>query len=117
MQTKPNDSSRVYLAVPFAEKEDAKRHGARWNPVRRQWWVNQEDLAKHPGIRRWIVDNDSLAARAKEVLNFNESAAGREHRDSVMSAPVFSPATTFDLAVCACSMPPWEHCEHTTTQS
>jgi len=102
--------SRVYLAVPFAEKEEAKRHGARWNPERRQWWVNQEDLSRRPGIRRWIVGNGAAA-------DVNDPAAGRERRDSVMSAPVFTPATTFDLSTCACSTPPREHCEHTMKQS
>lgn len=102
--------SRVYLAVSFSEKDEAKQLGARWDRDRRQWWVNQEDLAKRPGIRRWIVDKP-LAA------DVNDPAAGRERRDSVMSAPVRTLATTFDLPACACSTPPWEHCEHTTTTS
>jgi hypothetical protein len=110
MPTKPNEASRVYLAVPFAEKDEAKRHGARWNPERRQWWVDQQDIAKHPGISRWFVDDDAVAG-------VHDRAAGRERRDSVMSAPVRTLATTFDLPVCACSTPPWEHCEHTTPQS
>jgi len=107
------DSSRVYLAVPFAEKDEAKRHGARWNPERRQWWIDRQDIGKHPGVHRWIVDNDSLAARAKEALDFNQLAPGGSRRDTKRLAPVRTPATTFDLPACACSTPPWEHCEHT----
>jgi hypothetical protein len=39
----PNSShSRIYLDVPFSQKGIAKRHGAKWDPVRRQWFVENE---------------------------------------------------------------------------
>ena len=31
--------SRIYLNVPFAEKENAKTHGAKWDPKKKKWWV------------------------------------------------------------------------------
>ena len=117
MQTKSSDATRVYLAVPFAEKEEAKQHGARWSPERRQWWIERHDIDKHPGIHRWIVDDDALAAGKGEVLAFSESTPGRDRRNATRSGPVHTLATTFDLPVCACSTAPWEHCEHTMTQS
>lgn len=29
----------LFLTVPYAEKDDAKALGARWNPTRRRWYV------------------------------------------------------------------------------
>jgi len=31
---------RVYLKVPFAQKEDAKRLGARWDQESKRWFVS-----------------------------------------------------------------------------
>jgi hypothetical protein len=31
--------NRIYLNVPFAEKENAKTHGAKWDPKKKKWWV------------------------------------------------------------------------------
>jgi len=65
----PVPASRVFLAVPYEEKEDAKRHGAKWDPVLKVWWIARRDLADHPGIYRWIQD-ESLAAWVKQGLDF-----------------------------------------------
>jgi hypothetical protein len=34
---------RVYLVVPFAEKEEAKRLGARWDAVAKKWYALSAD--------------------------------------------------------------------------
>ena len=31
--------NRIYLNVPFVEKENAKTHGAKWDPKKKKWWV------------------------------------------------------------------------------
>jgi hypothetical protein len=42
---------RVYLRVPFAEKEEAKRLGARWDQESKRWFVpGERDLT--PFARR-----------------------------------------------------------------
>lgn len=37
-----DEKHRVYLNVPFAEKETAKQLGCKWNPRNKKWWI-QED--------------------------------------------------------------------------
>lgn len=32
-------NSKIYLNVPYAEKDAAKALGARWDPSRKQWYV------------------------------------------------------------------------------
>jgi hypothetical protein len=46
---------RIWLDVPFAEKDSAKQAGARWDPAARRWY------APHPGIAaidRWAAAPD-----------------------------------------------------------
>lgn len=43
---------RVNLACPFSEKDEAKSLGARWDPARKTWYVeNPDDLQP---FARWI---------------------------------------------------------------
>lgn len=43
---------RVNLKVPYKEKDAAKRKGARWDPARRCWYVqNVENIAR---FMRWM---------------------------------------------------------------
>ena len=32
-------NAQVFLNVPYAEKDEAKRLGARWDPARKKWYV------------------------------------------------------------------------------
>jgi 5-methylcytosine-specific restriction endonuclease McrA len=43
---------KIYLNVPYSEKEDAKNLGARWEPSVKKWYVSSEiDLTP---FRRWF---------------------------------------------------------------
>jgi hypothetical protein len=43
---------RANLKVPFAEKDEAKKLGARWDAVRKLWYVeNKDDMAP---FARWM---------------------------------------------------------------
>lgn len=51
---------RTNLQVPFAEKDDAKRLGARWDPARKVWYVeNKADLSP---FARWLPAAGAAAA-------------------------------------------------------
>lgn len=32
---------KIYLDVPYAEKDFAKEHGARWDPKKKKWWTKE----------------------------------------------------------------------------
>jgi ribonuclease HI len=36
-----NWMTRVYLEVPYEEKDDAKSHGAKWDAEKKKWWVQE----------------------------------------------------------------------------
>lgn len=42
--------ARRWLDVPFAEKDEAKALGARWDPKARRWYAPREDV---PELQRW----------------------------------------------------------------
>ena len=42
---------RTNLKVPFAEKDEAKRLGARWDPANKVWYV--KDVADLSAFARW----------------------------------------------------------------
>lgn len=54
--------SRVDLQVPFAEKDDAKRLGARWDGRQRTWYV-PEGTDPTP-FRKWLPESQGPNIRA-----------------------------------------------------
>lgn len=43
---------RTDLIVPFSEKDDAKKLGAKWDPEKKVWWVSDDvDLNN---FERWL---------------------------------------------------------------
>ncbi len=59
---KENVSQRVYLAVPYGEKNAAKALGARWDAEKKSWYaVSQEDAAK---LSRWLPENQQAGQGA-----------------------------------------------------
>ncbi len=46
---------RVYLAVPYTERNEAKAEGAKWDKVAKSWFVKAED--DNPKLDRWRPDN------------------------------------------------------------
>lgn len=47
---------RVYLNVPFRDKDDAKELGCRWDPDRKKWYCIDSDYGKSKiteCVNRW----------------------------------------------------------------
>jgi hypothetical protein len=47
--------ARIWLDVPYAEKNEAKALGARWDASARRWYAPVVGL---PGLERWAVRPD-----------------------------------------------------------
>jgi len=47
--------ARIDLAVPFAEKDEAKKLGARWDPEKTLWYV-PERIDPAP-FQRWMLSD------------------------------------------------------------
>lgn len=99
---------RVNLRVPYAEKDEAKSLGARWDIARKTWYVvDVEDLAP---FLVWIQPG--------ELLKASKKSGQRVNRPRIDSKPgVSTPRTDFSLPDCGCmEMAPWEECKHSEPQ-
>jgi hypothetical protein len=91
---------RTNLQVPFSEKDDAKKLGARWDAARKVWYVeNKDDMT---AFARWLPAGaaSSGSGTAKQSAAKPNQTAGIK---TVGSRYVKHPE------VCDC--PPWEVCD------
>ncbi len=98
---------RINLVTPFAEKDAAKALGARWDSIKKLWYI--VDVADLTPFMRWIPNMnaatvDSLESAAQPSTH-NETSIKR-------STGVVTISTT-KVAHCGCTEPAWEDCVHT----
>ncbi len=87
---------KTYLRVPFAEKDEAKRLGARWDPAKKLWYV--QSAPNLAAFERWLsAQGDLVDATAKPAAAVRTKAA-----------PVQAGAHYFELP---CDCLPWVGCE------
>ncbi len=46
-------TDRIYLSVPYAEKDEAKGLGAKWDPTLKHWYV--DDWEALPRFQKWFI--------------------------------------------------------------
>lgn len=83
---------RTNLQVPFSEKDEAKRLGARWDATKRVWYVpNADNLA---AFARWLPDKDAAPSPAPSRAS--------------SAASIIKTGTRFFELQCSCL--PWVGC-------
>ena len=87
-----NTGMRINLKTPFAEKDEAKALGARWDPKKKCWYI--QNVADLTPFARWITDSPS-------------SASPEKSKGAVVTGGPVS-------AGCGCEVLPWEDCEHSS---
>jgi len=60
----------TFLNVPYAEKDQARELGARWNPTRKRWYVPTGVALE--AFERWLPKDGEVDSKAD-----SKSAAGR----------------------------------------
>ncbi len=95
---------RTNLQVPFAEKDAAKQLGARWDPARKVWYVeNKPDLSP---FTKWLPKGETVSPNAMAIGGSEQPATARKQ-----------PATGITIIgsryvelprVCNCL--PWDEC-------
>ena len=90
---------RMNLKVPFAEKDEAKKLGARWDAARKLWYVDSDE--KIAAFARW----SPTVHAASEGTATAAPAAARQSAGKVVVGAAYVAQTP----VCEC--PPWEVCE------
>ncbi|PKO51137.1 MAG: hypothetical protein CVU19_16850 [Betaproteobacteria bacterium HGW-Betaproteobacteria-13] len=89
---------RTNLQVPFAEKDEAKQLGARWDPKARVWYV--KDAADLTPFAKWLTTS---AQQPQPTSGAKPATHGR-----TQSPPVQNTGAGFFVLACDCL--PWEGC-------
>lgn len=74
----------IYLNVPYAQKDQAKSLGARWDPIARKWYIPEELVNQSEQFTPWLIeplpstkDVPQETSRQKNVSNDFFSQASR----------------------------------------
>jgi hypothetical protein len=119
---------RIDLTVPYAEKDQAKRWGAKWDAARRTWYIeNVQNLAP---LMRWMPEHlkrpsgtpptlqlehapPVSGAKLRKLKKAEQRKKQREvARNTHFIAGPVTPRTDFSMFDPGCSCVPWEWCEH-----
>lgn len=84
---------RMNLQVPFAEKDEAKQLGARWDAARKTWYFDGDgNLAR---FARWSPTPAGSSGSPAPAATAGRIVVGSD----------------YVAAARACDCPPWEGCE------
>ena len=89
---------RINLKVPFAQKDAAKELGARWDAVRKIWYVIDPELLEV--FADWIPTEDVSLSKTGIGAATSSSSQG------ILTGP------RSVKPICQCAVLPWDDCEH-----
>jgi hypothetical protein len=98
---------RINLVTPFAEKDEAKTLGARWDAAKKCWYI--VDAADLTPFMRWIPNLDA-AQNTSAVTDTSPKVSAKAAVAKTKPAVASKPALR--VPHCGCSVLPWEDCEH-----
>lgn len=84
------EQDRYYINCPYAEKEEAKALGARWDPRERKWYYT--DKSKTEAFRKWLSGEKS---RVPAVLTAKEE----EYRMPALEPVIFKKLRLKDFVI------------------
>ena len=101
---------RINLVTPFAEKDDVKSLGARWDAAKKLWYVvDVTDLAP---FMRWIPNMEAAVEASTDDVKRSTKSTSNTRVDHFQGATT---GTSIDVPHCGCDVLPWEDCVHTAT--
>ena len=59
---------RIYLNVPYSEKEEAKSLGARWNPTIKKWYINSTTDELPREFLKWECPIEGIPGILKDYI-------------------------------------------------
>jgi len=90
--------SKIYLNVPFAQKDEAKALGARWDAVKKKWYATaSKDITL---FARWQVEPGTVEPVSKTSSSTSGSSPAK-------SAGVKTHAAIKDFVAYNGDVPPW----------
>ena len=72
--------SKIYLNVPYAEKDAAKALGARWDPANKKWYVpGDKDIAL---FAQWQSQSDTMESPSTTTIKPRAAASSGKNLSS-----------------------------------
>ena len=100
--------SRIYLDVPYAEKDEAKSYGARWDFNLKRWYVT--DIDDITGLQKWFSnDQPEKYYVAKKKPVFIDDVVQRKLANSANKS---NSNGISEMYVIECGCLPWDVCPH-----
>lgn len=111
---------RVDLKVPYAEKDEAKKLGARWDAAAKTWyvvdvidlWPFLKWMPKHLTAPYKKVGVRNKARQVKSKKAYEKAMKRVEQKNANFIVGPTTPRTDFSMFDPGCSCVPWEWCEH-----
>lgn len=93
--------SKTYLNVPFAQKDEAKALGARWDAVQKKWFVPADkDVAL---FAKWQAESGAVESPRAKTSSSNINSSSKK-----AAASVKTHATVKDFVAYDGDAPPWD---------
>jgi len=93
--------SKTYLNVPFAQKDEAKALGARWDAVQKKWFVPADkDVAL---FAKWQAESGAVESPRAKTSSSPISSSSKKSASGVKTH-----ATVKDFVAYAGDAPPWD---------
>jgi hypothetical protein len=97
------ENSKIYLAVPYAQKDAAKALGAKWDPAHKKWYVPATmDITP---FAKWHSEALTLELSATVT---NKPKVRAPSSRSGASRPALTYPTVKDFVAYNGDEPPWE---------
>jgi hypothetical protein len=96
-------NSKIYLQVPYAQKDAAKALGARWDATRKKWYV-AADKDVTP-FAKWQPETVAPELSTTAANGFSAQATASKSRPS---AGAITYPTSKDFVPYSGDEPPWE---------
>lgn len=90
-------NSKTYLNVPYAEKDEAKALGAKWDAANKKWYVPA--TVKLMLFSKWPVESTSSTPKVKQK---NSGTSANKPSSGVMTYPKDKNFTAYSG-----EQPPW----------
>ena len=92
---------KIYLNVPFAQKDEAKALGARWDAVQKKWYAPADkDITL---FAKWQAESGTVTVSGTKALSAKISASSK-----TTTANVKTHATIKDFVAYNGDAPPWD---------
>jgi hypothetical protein len=101
------ENSKIYLTVPFAQKDAAKALGAKWDPAHKKWYIPAS--VNITPFARWQSEAASSElsfpthSKPKTRTSFSKQSASTHKPGSAITYP-----TSKDFVAYNGDEPPWE---------